>query len=166
MAYDSRKMLCCQHIHSANTCREHHLTRGHSVGDLQETMGAVIRRERRERQMTLKDLAERSALSVVYLGEVERGKKYPSAMVLERVAEALALGVPDLLEMVADEMRAESQPQMTNAIGFVLPTGPGSAPRITVKRIVNLLEPEEVVTMADLGAFFIARRNRGPEGLS
>lgn len=136
------------------------------MSDLQQTMGAVIRRERRERQLTLKDLAERSALSVVYLGEVERGKKYPSAMVLERVAEALALTVPDLLEMVADEMRAESQPAMTSAIGFVLPAGPGAAPRITVKRIVNLLEPEEVSTMADLGAFFIARRARDPNGLS
>jgi hypothetical protein len=47
-----------------------------------------------------------------------------------------------------------------------LPTGPGVAPRITVKRIVNLLEPEEIVTMADLGAFFIARRTRDPQGLS
>lgn len=134
------------------------------MSDLQETMGLVIRRERRERQMTLKDLAERSALSVVYLGEVERGKKYPSATVLERVAEALALGVPDLLEMVADEMRAGSQPVMTNAIGFVMPTAPGAAPRITVKRIVNLLEPEEVTTMANLGAFFIARRTHEPLG--
>jgi transcriptional regulator with XRE-family HTH domain len=134
------------------------------MSDLQQTMGAVIRRERRERQLTLKDLAERSALSVVYLGEVERGKKYPSAMVLERVAEALALAVPDLLEMVADQMRADTQPVLTNAIGFAMPSGPGAAPRITVRRIVNLLEPDEVETMADLGAFFIARRTHGPIG--
>ena len=134
------------------------------ISDLQQTMGEVIRRERRERHLTLKELAERSALSVVYLGEVERGKKYPSATVLERVAEALSVTVPDLLEMVADQMRAELQPALTSAIGFAMPSGPGAAPRITVRRIVNLLEPEEVVTMADLGAFFIARRARGPIG--
>ena len=127
------------------------------MADLQQAMGTVIRRERRDHQMTLRELAERAALSEVYLGEVERGKKYPSAVVLERLAEALQLGVADLLELVADEVRGVPQP-VTNAIGFVMPTQPGMAPRITVKRLVNLLEPEEVATMAGLGAFFISRR--------
>lgn len=132
------------------------------MADLQETMGTVIRRERHERRLTLKALAEKSALSVVYLGELERGKKYPSAMVLERLAEALELGVPDLLELVADELRGLRQPSITNAIGFTLPNRAGMAPRVAVKRIVNLLAPEDVATMADLGAFFIARRGGEP----
>jgi transcriptional regulator with XRE-family HTH domain len=87
------------------------------MADLQQTMGAVLRRERRERQLTLKELAERSSLSVVYLGEIERGKKYPSALVLERLADALDLNVSDLLELFADELRGVRQPQM--AIGFM-----------------------------------------------
>jgi transcriptional regulator with XRE-family HTH domain len=132
------------------------------MADLQQTMGEVVRRERRERHMTLKDLAERSSLSVVYVGELERGKKYPSAMVLQRLAEALDLDTADLLEFVADELRGQRQPVMTNAIGFMMPSRPGVAPRVTVKRIVNLLGPEEVATMADLGAFFIARRSSDP----
>jgi len=126
--------------------------------DLQQTMGVVVRRERRERRLTLKELAERSALSVVYLGEVERGKKYPSASVLERLAAALDLETPDLLELVADELRGPRE-QVVNAIGFARP---GEAvPRITVRRIVNLLRPEEVTTIAELGAFFISRRGGG-----
>jgi transcriptional regulator with XRE-family HTH domain len=128
------------------------------VADLQETMGAVIRRQRRQRGLTLKQLAERAVLSVVYIGELERGKKYPSAVVLERLADALDVGVPDLLELVADELRGEREPQMTNAIGFLMPARGGVAPRVTVKRIVNYLEPDEVATMANLGAFLIARR--------
>ncbi len=132
------------------------------MADLQQTMGEVVRRERRERHMTLKDLAERSSLSVVYVGELERGKKYPSAVVLQRLAEALDLDTADLLELVADELRGQRQPVMTNAIGFMMPTRSGVAPRVTVKRIVNLLGPEEVATMADLGAFFIARRSSEP----
>ena len=43
------------------------------MADLQETVGQVIRRERKERHLTLKELADRAALSEVYLGEVERG---------------------------------------------------------------------------------------------
>jgi transcriptional regulator with XRE-family HTH domain len=130
------------------------------MSDLQQSMGIVIRRERQERKLTLKEMAERSALSVVYLGEVERGKKYPSASVLERLASALELAVSDLLELVADELRGP-QERVVSAIGFAMP-GQTTPPRITVRRLVNLLQPEEVTTIAELGAFFIARR--GPIG--
>ena len=110
--------------------------------------------------MTLKGLAERAGLSVVYLGEIERGKKYPSAPVLERLAAALDLALSDLLELVADELRADAQPSSTEAIGFALPARGDVTPRVTVKRIVQMLEPEEVTTMAELGAFFLARQQR------
>ena len=89
------------------------------MAELQQTMGTVIRRERRERGLTLKELAQRAALSVVYLGEIERGKKYPSALVLERLAEALGLDVFELLELVAWELRAAEQPVVLHPIGFV-----------------------------------------------
>ncbi|MGH2344725.1 MAG: helix-turn-helix domain-containing protein, partial [Chloroflexota bacterium] len=75
------------------------------MADLQETLGAVIRRERRDRRRTMKWLAEKAALSLVYLGEIERGKKYPSALVLERLAWALDLPVAGLLELVAADLR-------------------------------------------------------------
>ena len=96
------------------------------MAELQETLGTVIRRERQELGLTLKELAERSALSVVYLGEIERGKKYPSALVLERLAQALGVDVPDLLEMVAIQLRGERQPVLT--IGFLPTTRRDSAP--------------------------------------
>ncbi|HST88258.1 MAG TPA: helix-turn-helix transcriptional regulator [Ktedonobacterales bacterium] len=99
------------------------------MADLQQTMGAAIRRLRRERELTLKELAERSILSVVYLGEIERGKKYPSALVLERLAAALDLNVPDLLEQVADELRGVEQPTM--AIGFTMPVQQSARPALS-----------------------------------
>ncbi len=80
------------------------------MADLQQTVGAVIRRARQEQWMTLKALATAAGLSVVYLGEIERGKKYPSPAVLERLAGALDLTLPDLLELVADELRTETAP--------------------------------------------------------
>ena len=128
--------------------------------DLQEIMGRVIRRERQERRLTLKEVADKAALSVVYVGEVERGQKYPSAMVLEKLSEALDLTVADLLELVAEEIRAERQPATTNAIGFILPDQPGQARRVVVKRIVNMLDEGEVMSVADFSAFLLARRNR------
>ncbi len=129
------------------------------MAELQQTLGALIRRERRERHLTLKDLAERAALSVVYLGEIERGRKYPSASVLEKVAEALEVEVPDLLELLADALRGDGDRAMTHAVGFNLPGRAEMAPRATVRRIVQMLEPDEATIMAELGAFFLARRS-------
>ena len=91
------------------------------MADLQETLGAVIRRERRKRRRTMKWLAEKAALSLVYLGEIERGKKYPSALVLERVAWALDLPVAGLLELVAADLRRVAQPTRIEAVGRRLP---------------------------------------------
>ena len=90
------------------------------MADLQHTLGAVIRRERHQMNLTMKELAERSIVSVIYLSEIERGKKYPSALILERIAQALGLDVWDLLALVADELRLASHP--VEAIGFRLPT--------------------------------------------
>ncbi len=128
------------------------------MADLQEIMGRVIRRERQERHLTLKEVADKAALSVVYVGEVERGQKYPSAMVLEKLAEALDLTVADLLELVAEEIRAERQPATANAIGFLLPEQPGQVRRAVVKQIVNMLDEGEVTSVADFSAFLLARR--------
>ncbi len=128
--------------------------------DLQEIMGRVVRRERQDRRLTLKDLADKANLSVVYVGEIERGQKYPSANVLEKLAEALELGVADLLEMVAEEIRAERQPEMTSAIGFALPEQPGQPRRVVIKRIVNMLDEVEVASVADFSAFLLNRRAR------
>jgi transcriptional regulator with XRE-family HTH domain len=131
---------------------------GGGVVDLQQTMGAVIRRARQERSRTLKALAAQAGLSVVYLGEIERGKKYPSAPVLERLAAALGLELSDVLELVADELRATTEPANTEAIGFALPMRGDVAPRVSIKRMMHMLEPEDVTTMAELGAFFLSRR--------
>lgn len=111
------------------------------MADLQQTVGEVVRRERRARDLTLKELAERAILSVVYLGEIERGKKYPSPIVLERLAESLGLDLSDLLEMVAYELRAAEQPRVLRAIGFSQPPRTTTtAPTPSGGRIVNLLD--------------------------
>jgi transcriptional regulator with XRE-family HTH domain len=131
------------------------------MADLQATIGETLRQVREERSRTLKSIAAEAGISVVYLGEIERGKKYPSAPVLERLATALGLELADLLELVADALRVEAPAQM-DAIGFALSARGAATPRVTVKRLAGMLPPEEVTTMAELGAFFLAR-HRGPK---
>src|ERR1700738_4505917 len=103
------------------------------MADLQEIIGRVMRRERQVRHLTIKELGEKAGISEIYVGEIERGQKYPSAKVLEGIATALDLDVAELLELMADGIRQERNPQMTQAIGFTLPATPGQPRRMVIK---------------------------------
>src|SRR5215470_12336623 len=129
------------------------------MADLQEIMGRVIRRERQERRLTIKELGDKAGLSEIYVGEIERGQKYPSAKVLESIANALDLDLAEFFELIAEEIRSQREPQlqMTSAIGFTLPSTPGQPRRLVVKRIVNMLDEGDVESIADFSAFLLSK---------
>ena len=126
--------------------------------DLQEIMGRVIRRERQERRLTIKELGDKAGLSEIYVGEIERGQKYPSSKVLESIAIALDLDLADLLELMAEEIRSERQPEAVQTIGFILPSTPGQPRRLVVKKIVNMLDEGEAQSVADFSAYLLSKR--------
>ena len=128
------------------------------MADLQEIMGRVIRRERQDRQLTIKELGDKAGLSEIYVGEIERGQKYPSSKVLESLARALDLDIADLLELMAEEIRFERQPETVNAIGFTLPSTPGQPRRLVVKKIVNMLNEGDVESVASFSAFLLSKQ--------
>ncbi|HLI09648.1 MAG TPA: helix-turn-helix transcriptional regulator [Ktedonobacteraceae bacterium] len=127
------------------------------MADLQETIGRVVRRERQDRHLTIKELGDKAGLSEIYVGEIERGQKYPSAKVLESLAQALDMDIAELLELFAEEIRQERMPESTRAIGFTLPTTGGQPRRMVVKKIVNMLEEGDVDSVADFSAFLLSR---------
>jgi transcriptional regulator with XRE-family HTH domain len=131
-AYNEITKICSQHMTKQRYAIS--IERECSMADLQEILGRVIRHERQDRQLTIKELGDKAGLSEIYVGEIERGQKYPSSKVLESIAGALDLDLADLLELMAEEIRSERMPQ-TSAIGFVLPAAPGQPRRVTVKRI-------------------------------
>ena len=126
--------------------------------DAQEILGQVIRRERQQRRLTIKELGERAGLSEIYVGEIERGQKWPSSRVLESIAKALDLDIADLLEMVAEEIRAEREPQQVNAIGFVMPNTPGQPRRLAVRKMVNMLNEGDIESVANFSAFLLYKQ--------
>jgi transcriptional regulator with XRE-family HTH domain len=128
------------------------------MADLQEIIGRVIRRERQDRQLTIKELGDKAGLSEIYVGEIERGQKYPSSKVLESLARALDLDIADLLELMAEEIRYERQPETVNAIGFTLPSTPGQPRRLVVKKIVNMLNEGDVESVANFSAFLLSKQ--------
>src|SRR5260370_7313355 len=94
------------------------------MADLQEIIGRVIRHERQDRQLTIKELGDKAGLSEIYVGEIERGQKYPSAKVLESLAGALELDVADLLEFMAEAVRWGLQAAIPPPIRFARPCPP------------------------------------------
>ena len=128
------------------------------MADLQEVVGRVIRQERQARDLTIKELGSKAGLSEIYVGEIERGQKYPSAKVLESLASALGLDIAELLELMAEEIRREREPQLTSVIGFTVPQS--SQPRRTVvRRIVNMLGDDDVASIANFSAFLLSQRH-------
>jgi len=126
--------------------------------DLQEIMGRVIRRERQERHLTIKELGEKAGLSEIYVGEIERGQKYPSSRVLESVTVALEMDIADLLEMVAEEIRFEREPEKLTVIGFTQPNRSGPPPRQAVRKMVNMLNEGDVESVANFSAFLLSKQ--------
>jgi XRE family transcriptional regulator, fatty acid utilization regulator len=75
--------------------------------DLRFILGLKMKSLRQERALTLQELAARCGLSVSYLSEIEKGKKYPKADKL--IAIAQALGAP-FEELVSPQVTAALAP--------------------------------------------------------
>jgi transcriptional regulator with XRE-family HTH domain len=69
--------------------------------DLLSAIGETLRSMRRQRRLTLRQVAEGSHVSVSYLAEIERGEKDPSSRVLESVAAGLDVEVSELLIQIS-----------------------------------------------------------------
>lgn len=66
-------------------------------------LGLKLRTFRVERSLSLKDLAERTGLSISYLSEIETGRKYPKIEKLLVLGQSLGVGYEDLVSLRTDE---------------------------------------------------------------
>lgn len=62
-------------------------------------LGLKIKQLRQEKQLSLNELAEKSSLSVSYLNEIEKGKKYPKTEKILQLANALGVNYDDLVSL-------------------------------------------------------------------
>ena len=61
-------------------------------------VGKNVRRLRLQKGMTQEELAFEAEIDLTYVGGIERGRRNPSLMVLARIAKALGVPLPRLLE--------------------------------------------------------------------
>lgn len=97
------------------------MSRADAAGKRQlEMLGELIRRQRQQAELTLRELAERTNVSNPYLSQIERGLHEPSVRVLKAIAGALNLSAESLLIQAG-----------------VLDGTDGTTSRVTVEQAVN-----------------------------
>ena len=95
------------------------MTRTDAAGRRQlEALGELIRKQRQQAELTLRELAERTNVSNPYLSQIERGLHEPSVRVLKAIASALNLSAEQLLVQagVLDGAGSEAPPSVEDAV--------------------------------------------------
>lgn len=80
---------------------------GTRAGSGAPSLGARVRRERKRRGRTLKELADQCGISVSFLSQLERDMTRPSVGTLHSLAEAFGMSMGELLDP-ADGRRTEN----------------------------------------------------------
>jgi transcriptional regulator with XRE-family HTH domain len=92
---------------------------------LRRVIGTALRRARRDRGQTLRDVANAARVSVQYLSEVERGRKEVSSEVLAAICGAYGWTLLDLVDQVRAELDGELRTGVVVELTSV-PSGPSS----------------------------------------
>lgn len=66
------------------------------MADPREALGAYIREQRRQAELSMRKLADLAGVSNPYLSQIERGLKRPSAEILQQLAKALEVSAEQL----------------------------------------------------------------------
>ena len=72
-------------------------------------LGDVLRSERMQRGMTLRDVSAEARVSLGYISEIERGQKEASSELLASLCMAMDLPLSDVLREVSDAVAIEER---------------------------------------------------------
>ena len=62
-------------------------------------LAKILKQRRVIKELTLHNLGVKSAVSASHLGRIERGERFPSARILQRIAESLGFSEPELFTL-------------------------------------------------------------------
>jgi len=110
--------------------------------DSSQNLGRIIKQQRIAVGLTQRELSARSGVSSSHLGRVERGERFPSAHILQRIAKPLGFEENELFTLAgylsgpvltAAEMRAENNAgQLDPIVARILAQEPVEVQRAVV----------------------------------
>jgi transcriptional regulator with XRE-family HTH domain len=71
--------------------------------DIRIRFGEAVRKRRKELNLSQEDFAERAELHRTYISDIERGTRNVSPENIEKLAKALDLTLPELIQMVNNQ---------------------------------------------------------------
>lgn len=75
---------------------------------LKSYFGTAIRQYREKQGLSQESLAEKAELDRTYVSGIERGRRNPSLLSIERLAKALGIGLDELFSTV-EQVRREKE---------------------------------------------------------
>jgi transcriptional regulator with XRE-family HTH domain len=66
--------------------------------EIKASLGQNIKNLRSHRQYSQAELAEKADISIIYLSNIERGKKFPKPAILSQIAEGLDVEIYELFK--------------------------------------------------------------------
>ncbi|MCW3795410.1 helix-turn-helix domain-containing protein [Paenibacillus sp. LS1] len=88
------------------------------MSEINALVGENIRKFRQSRGLSQERLALRAGMNTSYLGQIERGEKSPTIVVIDKIATSLAIEIKDIFEL---DTRHESESNdFTDKIAYEL----------------------------------------------
>ena len=69
------------------------------MNDYRKNLGKILKEQRQAVHLTLYDLSAASGVSPSHLGRIEKGERFPSADILQRIAKPLKFGEEELFTL-------------------------------------------------------------------
>jgi transcriptional regulator with XRE-family HTH domain len=69
------------------------------TNDYRQNLGKIIKQQRQSANLTLYELSAASGVSPSHLGRIEKGDRFPSAGVLQRIARPLGFGEGEIFTL-------------------------------------------------------------------
>jgi len=81
-------------------------------------LGDVLRHQRNQRGLTLREVSAEARVSLGYISEIERGQKEASSELLASLCDALEVPLSDVLREVSDAVALEEAASALAAAGL------------------------------------------------
>ena len=95
-------------------------------------LGDVLRAERVERGLTLRDVSAQARVSLGYISEIERGQKEASSELLAALCEALDMPLSGVLREVSDHVET-----LELELAVEVPATPGDVVAVAVDPLLT-----------------------------